>query len=326
LHPWNGVVTSRLHVIGVFALAIVLSGCGTMSRALDSASSDGSVVGARAASRAPVETIPLATRQAVENWVAVESGAAVDVALGAVSAPLANEDVETAAFDAAEGNAAPLVLAQAKGGVKRGEDEYDVEEYDPWESFNERMFEVNRKLDKYVLKPVAKAYDKVLPDEIQRMIGNAFDNVGSFPRFFNSLFQAKWDGAVREASRFLLNTTVGVGGLFDMAKAAEIQKSREDFGQTLCWYGMPPGAYINLPFLPPLTVREGIGMFVDGFFDPLYYLLPFIWERLFLKIEDTVNDRSLNLELYQGFEETVIDMYSAVRHAYLERRRNLCKE
>ncbi len=87
-----------------------------------------------------------------------------------------------------------------------------------------------------------------------------------------------------------------------------------------------PGPYLILPFMEPLTVRDGIGKGVDGFMDPLSYFVPFIWTRLIMKVEETVNDRALNLELFQGFEESVIDMYSAVRHGYLKRREKLIKE
>jgi phospholipid-binding lipoprotein MlaA len=117
-----------------------------------------------------------------------------------------------------------------------------------------------------------------------------------------------------------------VGGLFDVAKLEGIEKSREDFGQTLGFYGVGPGPYLILPFMEPLTVRDGIGKGVDSFMDPLSYFVPFFWTRLILKVEETVNDRSLNLELFQGFEESVIDFYSAVRHGYLKRREKLIKE
>ena len=108
------------------------------------------------------------------------------------------------------------------------------EAYDPWEPFNERMFEVNRNLDRFVLKPVAKAYNFITPDELQIMISNGFDNISFPPRFVNSVLQGKLKGAGREIARFLINSTVGVGGLFDPAKDVfGLVKSREDFGQTL---------------------------------------------------------------------------------------------
>jgi phospholipid-binding lipoprotein MlaA len=147
------------------------------------------------------------------------------------------------------------------------------------------------------------------------------------PRMMNSLFQGKFGGAGRELGRFLINSTVGVGGLFDPAKDVfGLVKSREDFGQTLGVYGVTPGPYVIVPFLEPLTVRDGIGKAVDGLMDPLSWFLPFFWERFGMKVGDIVNERSLNLDLFQGFEESVIDMYSAVRHAYLQRRLRLIRE
>jgi phospholipid-binding lipoprotein MlaA len=203
----------------------------------------------------------------------------------------------------------------------------EPEEYDPWERWNEPMFNFNRRLDKYVLKPVAKGYNFVVPDEIQIMISNGFDNISFVPRLVNSLLQGKVKGAGRELGRFLINSTAGVGGLFDPAKDVfGILKSREDFGQTLGVWGVGSGPYLIVPFMEPLTVRDGVGKAVDSAMDPLSYFLPLIWERLAMKVGDIVNERSLNLDLFQGFEESVIDMYSAVRHAYLQRRLRLIRE
>jgi phospholipid-binding lipoprotein MlaA len=143
----------------------------------------------------------------------------------------------------------------------------------------------------------------------------------------NSLLQGKFKGATREIGRFLINSTIGVGGLFDPAKDVfGLVKSREDFGQTLGFYGVTPGPFLILPLMEPMTVRDGIGKFVDGAMDPLAYYLPFIWDRLGMKIGDTINERSLNLDLFQGFEESVIDLYSAIRHGYLQRREKMIRE
>jgi phospholipid-binding lipoprotein MlaA len=228
-------------------------------------------------------------------------------------------------LDGTDSPAASVLLAQSAPAASAPADGLD-EEYDPWEPFNERIFEFNRRLDRYVLKPVAQAYNTVVPDRVQVMVANGFDNIQFVPRMMNSLLQGKFDGAVREFGRFLFNSTVGIGGLFDVAKIEGIEKSREDFGQTLGFYGVGAGPYLILPFMEPLTVRDGIGKGIDGLMDPMSYFLPFIWTRLILKVEETVNDRSLNLELFQGFEESVIDMYSAVRHGYLKRREKLIKE
>jgi phospholipid-binding lipoprotein MlaA len=248
------------------------------------------------------------------------------VAVAGADSPLLAADAYRLTEDADQMPSSTGVrLAQSTGETLPGVDQVD-EEYDPWEPFNERMFEFNRRLDRYLLKPVATAYNVVVPDRVQIMIANGFDNINFVPRMMNSLFQGKFDGAVREFGRFVFNSTIGIGGLFDVAKMEGIEKSREDFGQTLGFYGVTAGPYLILPFFEPLTVRDGVGRAVDGFMDPLSYFVPFFYTRLLLKVEETINDRSLNLELFQGFEESVVDMYSAVRHAYLKRREKLVRE
>ena len=230
------------------------------------------------------------------------------------------------ATESGESSPADVLIAQASPTPSASAADTVDEEYDPWERFNEKTFEFNRRVDRYVLKPVATAYNFVVPDRIQIMISNGFDNIAFVPRMMNSLLQGKFDGAVREFGRFVFNSTVGIGGLFDVAKMEGIEKSREDFGQTLGFYGVGPGPYVIVPFLEPLTVRDGIGKAVDGAMDPMSYFVPFFYTRLLLKVEEIVNDRSLNLELFQGFEESVIDLYSAVRHGYLKRREKLIRE
>ncbi len=195
----------------------------------------------------------------------------------------------------------------------------EAEEYDPWEPFNERMFTFNRQLDRYVLKPVATGWDRVVPDAVQRGLGRMLDNVGMPRRFVNSLFQLKFDGAGRELARFLLNSTVGLAGFFDVAKMEGLEPSNEDTGQTLGFYGVGQGPYLVLPFLPPLTVRDGIGFGVDALLNPLIYFAP-IAATGGMRASDTVNSRALNLEVFEDVEEGTLDMYSAVRNGYLQRR------
>ena len=344
-------ITGRLlRLAASLTVLLALTGCGTMSRTAGPLSSDaaGLFLGDGSRREVPANgdvehptTRRSRTRLGVTTPETEEADGNATIS-GRVPSP-ADADAETAAGDAgntraatgaevqpsASGgrdNAVLMVAQDPKGAKDKDKDEYDVEDFDPWERFNETIFEFNVKLDRHVLKPIAKLYDKILPDRIQIMIASAIDNAAFVPRLMNSLFQGKWDGAVRELSRFMLNTTVGFGGLFDIARHEGIEKSREDFGQTLGYYGAGPGPYVVVPFLEPLTVRDGIGKAVDMLLDPLGYVLPLIWNRLAIKVTDVVNDRSLNLELFQGFEETTIDLYSAVRHAYLQRRRTLIKE
>jgi phospholipid-binding lipoprotein MlaA len=314
------------------ALTGLLSGCGSFSGLLKSDE------GLRAG-------LPESSTPAVTPAVSIPAAPAAEpvVEPEVTEAVTGEQPVEPAAD--AEGSSTLLNLGEAgelaltdrglpalelgSALAQKAQDATDAvdEEYDPWESFNEKMFTFNRNVDRFVLKPVARGYMFIMPEPWQVMIGNGFDNINFVPRFVNSLLQGKWSGAGRELARFLINSTAGIGGLFDPAKDFwGIQKSREDFGQTLGVWGSGPGPYLILPFLEPLTVRDGIGKFVDGLMDPLSYLLPFVPDRLLMKIGDIINERALNYDLFQGFEESVIDMYSAVRHGYLQRRQNLIRE
>jgi len=304
----------RLAGVACFALALALTACSTFSGTprADSVA----IVG-------PPRTIEAAL-PADGEISAVSAASSPEADLAPVAAAVTGADAATP-----ERPSPPETAALEEGMAQARDIGTDVEpdEYDPWERWNEPVFEFNRRLDKYVLKPVAKGYNFVVPDEIQIMISNGFDNISFVPRLVNSLLQGKLKGAGRELSRFLINSTAGVGGLFDPAKDVfGILKSREDFGQTLGVWGVGSGPYVIVPLLEPLTVRDGVGKAVDSAMDPLAYFLPLIWDRLAMKVGDIVNERSLNLDLFQGFEESVIDMYSAVRHAYLQRRLRLISE
>ena len=317
------------------ALAVVLSGCGTFSGALKS---DGALTAGLPTSEASAPAA--APTSTPEPLVAAAPALIEATAPVTVATPASDEetnfgprpDPEPVVTEAEEPARLAASVDDVAGGsalVQRTQESSDAfeEGYDPWEPFNEKMFTLNRNLDRFVLKPAARAYMVVMPEPWQVLIANGFDNINFVPRFVNSLLQGKWGGAGRELGRFLINSTAGIGGLFDPAKDYwGIPKSREDFGQTLGVWGSGPGPYLVLPLMEPLTVRDGVGKFVDGLMDPLSYVLPFFWTRLGMKAGDTLNDRALNYDLFQGFEESVIDMYSAVRHGYLQRRQQLIKE
>ncbi len=194
-------------------------------------------------------------------------------------------------------------------------------ENDPWEGFNEKMFWFNREvLDQYLLKPVATAWDFVMPDQAQRGLHNVFDNLAVVRRVVNNCLQLKFSGAATEVARFGINSTVGLAGLFDVAKDGfGIAQKDEDTGQTFGVWGMGSGPYMVLPFLPPLTLRDGVGHVIDTAMTPYIYFLP--WYTLLAGTSvNTVNERSINLDRYERVAETTVDLYSAVRNAYLQRR------
>jgi phospholipid-binding lipoprotein MlaA len=318
-------------IFGILALA--LGGCSTLSGGLRS---DSALLAASSASSG--ETAATASPAAEPTSAAIPAESKTDTSMAVkpdtdqMSAPtLAFAPVS---FEPIKAEDSPAVMVAFLGPLftQRGTPvppvDATIEEYDPWEPFNEKMFKFNKDfLDNYVLKPVAKGYNFLMPDMFQQMIDNGFSNIKVVQYVVNNLLQGRLIGASTEVGRFLINSTLGIGGLFDIAKQEfNLQKTKTDFGQTLGVWGSGPGPYLVLPFLPPLTVRDGIGTAVDGAMDPLSYYIPFIWDRLGMKIGDTINDRSLNLDLYQGFEETTVDLYSAVRNGYLQRRQKLIED
>jgi len=208
-------------------------------------------------------------------------------------------------------------MAMAEGSAAGG----DFVEYDPWESFNEKMFWFNREvLDRFVLKPAATAWNFVLPDPAQRGIHNVFDNLAVVRRVVNNALQLKFAGAAKEAARFTINSTIGVVGFFDVAKEGfGIDQSDEDTGQTFGVWGIGPGPFLVLPFLPPLTVRDGIGYAFDVAMTPYIYFIPW-YASIGSTATNMVNERSLNLDYFERVSESTVDLYGAVRNAYLQRR------
>jgi phospholipid-binding lipoprotein MlaA len=220
-----------------------------------------------------------------------------------------------------------LSLAEFAQALSDDVEEFEEEliEYDPWESFNRKMFAFNRQVDRYVFKPVARVWNFVVPDLAQQSLANAFDNIAMPRRLVNHILQLRMENAGRELARFFLNISMGVGGFFDVATELGISRIDADTGQTLGRYGVGPGPYLVLPFLPPLTVRDGIGFGADGAMQPLSYVAPF-GATVGMRGGQIVNDRSLNLETFEELERMTFDLYSAVRNAYLQRRQRMIQE
>lgn len=241
------------------------------------------------------------------SWMGVLAVAVAIVGLVGASSAMAQDPQPTDV----------VAARQVEGAVMLEREQ--IEEYDPWEPYNETMFSFNHNVvDRFVLKPVATAWD-YLPDPVQEGLGNAFDNVAMPRRVVNNLLQAKFKGAGTELARFGINSTVGIAGFFDVAKKWGLEKSDADTGQTLGKWGVGPGPYFIVPFLPPLTARDAFGLVADTAMDPLNYFIP-LAGSFGRRGGDVVNTRSENLELYESVEEATVDLYSAVRNAYLQRR------
>jgi len=202
-----------------------------------------------------------------------------------------------------------------------GETDEFVPIADPLEPLNRIFFHFNDKLYYWALKPVARGYKAVLPEDIRIVVRNFFNNLLAPTSIVNNLLQGKVRKSAEELVRFVSNSTVGILGLGDFAQdVLKLDPTFEDTGQTLGYYGLGGIFFINWPVLGPSNVRDSIGMVGDYFLDPLTYLDIKWQERLAIKAYDRVNRTSLTLGDYELFTETAIDPYIAVRDAFQQYR------
>ncbi|WP_239923733.1 MlaA family lipoprotein [Agaribacterium haliotis] len=194
----------------------------------------------------------------------------------------------------------------------------DYQDPDPWEGMNRGVFAFNSKLDSWVLRPVAKGYDFIAPAPVQQGVGNFFGNLGEIGNISNDVLQWKWRQAGNDSARFVVNSTLGLLGLLDVATPMGLEPNEgEDFGQTLAHWGVARGPYVVLPFLGPSTVRDGLALPVDFYvMDPVSYA-----ERQAV-VNTAVATRIVHrrAELFDIEELASGDMYVFMRDAYLQRR------
>lgn len=197
------------------------------------------------------------------------------------------------------------------------QDEQPPANPDPWQGFNRAMFSFNDKLDRWFLKPLARGYTFVMPDPLEKGVSNIFSNVLEVPNVINGLLQGDIKGAGHDTGRLLVNTTLGIGGLLDVAQYMNLPADeREDFGQTLAVWGVGQGPYLVLPFLGPSTVRDGLGKPIDWYTDPTNYI-----EHV--PTDNTVKGISLlstRAELLPLEKNLTGDKYVFIRDVYLQRR------
>lgn len=215
---------------------------------------------------------------------------------------------------------AALLSACASTGAERSAADDDN---DPLEGFNRGVFALNERFDEYILKPVARGYDAVLPGGVKSSITNFFSNLLMPTVVVNDLLQGKIQQSGKDATRFVINTTLGVLGLFDPASEFGFPVSDEDFGQTLGVWGVGAGPYLVLPILGPRNMRDGVGWIADQFTYPLNYSddNAVIWGGRALDIVDT---RARFLPSDKVLEQAAgDDKYLFIREAYRQRRINL---
>jgi phospholipid-binding lipoprotein MlaA len=197
---------------------------------------------------------------------------------------------------------------------------------DPIEPVNRALFVFNDKAYFWVMKPVAQGYRAVVPEGVRLSVRNFFSNIAMPIRFVNNLLQGKIRNSGVELLRFAINTTAGIGGLFDPAKNDfHLSPREEDLGQTLGKYHLGHGLYIVLPLLGPSSLRDAIGLAGDAFLDPVYYVgnTEVIVGAKVLKTE---NEVSLRIGEYEDLKNSAIDPYVAVRDAYSQYRAKKVKE
>lgn len=191
---------------------------------------------------------------------------------------------------------------------------------DPLESMNRGIYKFNDTADKAVIKPIAGAYKAVLPSPIRTGIHNFFSNLGTVTSLINNLLQFEFSKAMDNAGRLVINSTVGLGGLVDVASMDNVPKHNADFGQTLGKWGVGSGAYIVLPFIGPSTLRDTAGLAVDTvYLDPIQ-LLDEARARNQLRLVKFIDLRAQYLPASDLIDDAALDPYIFMREAYLQRR------
>jgi phospholipid-binding lipoprotein MlaA len=191
-------------------------------------------------------------------------------------------------------------------------------ERDPWEAYNRKIHSFNMGIDKAIVRPVAKGYDAIMPDAPQRGVRNFFRNLNYPVTFLNLILQGKFEESLTATGRFLMNSTVGLAGFFDVATKVEIPEYSEDFGQTLAVWGWKDSRYLVMPVFGPYTARDFIGRSFYGYFHPISYVareynnyIPLVVDLITLRAE---------LLPFQAELDAASDPYVLVRDVYLQNR------
>ena len=197
---------------------------------------------------------------------------------------------------------------------------------DPLEGYNRWMFGVNETIYQNVLEPVAKGYRDAVHENLRLSIKNIFSNAMAPVRLISSLLQLDFEKSGRVIARTLINTTLGLGGIADVAgEEYHIEGVGEDFDQLLGSYGIPTGPYVILPFFGPSTARNIVGRAADGFMSPTFFFAPSTSVSVSLSVEDNINDASFIIDDKKQLEDSSLDEYESVRDFYHQWRHGLVK-
>jgi len=199
------------------------------------------------------------------------------------------------------------------------------EQNDLWIGWNRGTQTFNDNLDKAILKPMAKGYQWITPEIVDEGVTNFFSNINDIGVTLNDLLQFKIIQSGMDASRFLINTTVGVAGIFDVAKMIDLPKHKEDFGQTLGYWGVPSGSYLVLPFFGPSSPRDAFGLVGDALFNPLTYVSVFGGAAINAatagsRVLDVTDSRANLMTTEKIVDEGAIDRYDFIKNSYEQNR------
>ncbi len=327
---------SRPHA-SVFVALLLLSGCAHKT-ATTEPQTDGTLVSAAAPAEMSAPTEALRAEDASSNSMLSNSsmpsnsGAMPADAMPSDGAPSGQQQPAAAASSAAsEGDGRTEAERDFAALYGQQEERYDpiadptlpapaeqALSYDPWEKFNRRVHTFNNAVDRRIAKPLATAYVRVVPRPVRLGVGNFFNNLGQPVSAVNALLQGKPKQAGYSVGRFLLNTTVGVVGIFDPATAAKIPNKSEDFGQTLGVWGWRKSRYVELPLFGPRTMRDIVGLVGDSPLSPIRQIEE-DRVRVFLQGLQLVDVRA-QLMSTDSFREGAADDYTLLRDAWMQRR------
>jgi phospholipid-binding lipoprotein MlaA len=210
--------------------------------------------------------------------------------------------------------------------IQEEKEEATIQIADPIRPWNNAMYHFNDKLYFWVLKPASKGYSTVIPEDMRIAVSNFFKNVTTPVRFVSSILQLKIGDAGNELLRFVYNSTAGVCGLADAAKADfGVPRQEEDIGQALGSYGIGHGFYIVWPFFGPSSLRDTVGLIGDAFLDPVSYVDP-LEASVGITSYDKVNTVSLHIGDYEDLKKSAVDPYVSIRDAYLQYRKKKVEE
>lgn len=197
------------------------------------------------------------------------------------------------------------------------------EVYDPLEGVNRAVFDVNDALDQAVAEPIARGYRAVTPGLVREAVRNFLRNLRSPVNVANQILQGDVEGAAADLSRFAMNSSIGIGGLFDVAADTGLEYEYEDFGQTLAVWGMGHGPYLVLPLIGPSSFRDAAGLLVDTYADPVrLYLFNTDQEKWYYArtAATAVDKREELLDVIDDLRSNSFDYYAAMRSAYMQKR------